>query len=75
MARNDEGTAVARYYWCLTHDQVEEGTVCRATNRLGPYDSAAEARAWSERVESREEAWQAEDERWNEDEEDEDHDA
>lgn len=65
---------MARYYWCLTHGQVEEGKMCRATNRLGPYDTAEQARSWSERVETREETWQAEDERWN-DEDDEDDDA
>jgi hypothetical protein len=52
------------YYWCLTHDDVETRDVCRAANRLGPYASVEEARRWSERVEEREEVWDAEDERW-----------
>lgn len=53
------------FYWCLTHSKVEQGTLCRATNRLGPYASADEARAWRDRVETRDETWEAEDERWH----------
>ena len=57
---------MGEFYWCLTHDQVEEGTAkCRAADRLGPYDSAAAARAWKERADARNEAWKAEDERWH----------
>jgi len=63
---------MGNYYWCFTHQTVEEGPVCRAANRLGPYDSPEAARNWSERVEDRNEAWQAEDERWSDDDEDED---
>ena len=53
------------YYWCLEHQRVEQGTVCKAVNRLGPYGSEEEARSWSERVEGRNDAWEAEDERWH----------
>ncbi len=63
------------FYWCLTHHRVERGNVCRAVDRMGPYESEEAARGWSERVESRDDAWQAEDERWEgpkDDEEDED---
>ena len=63
---------MGNYYWCFTHHTVEEGPVCRAANRLGPYDSIEAAKNWSERVEDRKEAWQAEDERWSADDEDED---
>ena len=59
------------YYWCLTHGQVEEGATCRAINRLGPYESREAALAWRDRVEDRNEAWQAEDERWEDDDGDE----
>lgn len=55
---------MSKYYWCLKHEQVEEGVACRAANRLGPYGSPEAARDWSERVESRDETWKAEDERW-----------
>lgn len=54
-----------QYYWCFDHQSVEEGPVCRAANRLGPYATAEEARSWSERVEGRNEVWKAEDERWH----------
>jgi hypothetical protein len=53
------------YYWCLTHRSVERGSACQAAERLGPYDSPEEARAWRDRVERREEAWEDEDERWD----------
>jgi hypothetical protein len=53
-----------QYYWCLRHQQVETAGQCRAEDRLGPYASAEEARAWRERHESRQERWETEDERW-----------
>jgi hypothetical protein len=54
-----------RYYWCLTHQRVEtEATKCAARNRLGPYDSAAEAEGALDRVRERNEVWDAEDARW-----------
>ena len=56
---------MGQYYWCLTHEQVEEGTVCRAANRLGPYASSQAARDWRQRVEDRDERWEAEDQRWH----------
>ena len=56
---------MTEYYWCLTHERVEQGSVCRATNRLGPDETAQAARAWRDRVEERAEDWAAEDERWH----------
>lgn len=56
---------MSQFYWCLTHGQVEAGATCRAADRLGPYASPETARGWRERVEERDESWQAEDERWN----------
>lgn len=54
-----------RWYWCLTHDRPEaESHVCRASGRLGPYESEAAARAWKERAENRNEDWEEEDEEW-----------
>jgi hypothetical protein len=52
------------YYWCLTHGQVEVGTTCRALERLGPYDTREAALSWRDRVDRRNDEWQAEDERW-----------
>lgn len=53
------------YYWCLTHERVEEGASCRARDRMGPYPSPAAARGWRDRVEERNDTWEAEDERWH----------
>ncbi|HSA49751.1 MAG TPA: hypothetical protein VLH10_06505 [Yinghuangia sp.] len=33
-----------KWYYCLKHSAVEEGAGCRATDRLGPYDSREAAR-------------------------------
>lgn len=55
---------MSEYYWCLTHERVEQGSLCKAANRLGPYDSEHAARDWRDRVEGRNEVWQAEDKRW-----------
>jgi hypothetical protein len=55
----------ARYYWCVRHRRVEtDQTACRAADRLGPYDSAAEAEGALERVRARNEELDAEDARW-----------
>jgi glycerol-3-phosphate dehydrogenase len=54
-----------RYYWCLSHQRVEsEADMCPGRDRLGPYDSAAEAERAIAKVQERNEAWDAEDERW-----------
>jgi len=54
-----------RYYWCLSHHRVEsESDACAAKDRLGPYGSAAEAERALDRVRERNEAWDAEDTRW-----------
>lgn len=56
---------MTEYWWCLTHDRVEHGSLCKADNRLGPYASEADARAWRERHETREDAWDEQDKRWH----------
>lgn len=56
---------MGRFYYCLAHDQVEQGATCRAENRLGPYETRQAALDWRERHEGREETWEAEDERWH----------
>lgn len=58
---------MAKWYYCLRHHTVEEGRTCRADERLGPYDSAEEARQWRDRVAARDESWHAADEAWHED--------
>lgn len=60
---------MTEYWWCLTHGRVEQGAVCKAQDRLGPYASEEEARAWRERRDAREESWEEEDRRWRGDDE------
>lgn len=33
----------AKFYYCTKHDRVEGPEGCRAADRLGPYDTEAEA--------------------------------
>lgn len=53
-----------QFYWCLTHNTVEQGLRCPAQDRMGPYPTAAAARNWKQTQEERTEDWEAEDERW-----------
>ena len=59
------------WWFCLKHHAVEPYQGCRAADRLGPYDTRAEAAEALERVAERNEAWE-EDPRWNDEAEDED---
>lgn len=53
------------YYWCTKHNRVESGDgMCRARHRLGPFDSPAEAEGALEKVQQRNETWDAQDEDW-----------
>jgi len=53
------------YYWCVRHKRVESGDgMCPGRYRLGPFPTASEAEHALERVRERNEAWDAEDERW-----------
>ena len=54
-----------RYYWCLSHHRVETAAnACPGVNRLGPYDTASDAERALDKVRERNEAWDAEDARW-----------
>ncbi|MGH3496785.1 MAG: hypothetical protein ACRDP1_04900 [Nocardioidaceae bacterium] len=53
-----------RYYFCLVHHSVEGDRGCTARDRLGPYDTEAEAARALEKVQERNEAWDN-DPRWN----------
>lgn len=64
---------MGEYYWCLRHGEVEQGdSTCLAQDRLGPYATAEAAREWRDTHSEREEAWKAEDERWDGDEDEDD---
>jgi len=54
------------YYFCLKHHAVEGEDGCRAQDRLGPYDTEAEASRALEKVAERNEAWDN-DPDWNDD--------
>lgn len=57
--------AGGEYYWCVKHQRVESGDeVCPARHQIGPFPTAAEAEHALERVQRRNEAWDAEDARW-----------
>ncbi len=51
-------TPMADTYWfCLTHHTVEGDDGCRAADRLGPYDSRADAERALDKVAERNESW------------------
>lgn len=54
------------YFFCLKHHAVEGEAGCRAKDRLGPYETEAEAARALEKVEERNEAWEN-DPNWNDD--------
>lgn len=56
---------MGEWYWCMKHGAAEEGLVCKADDRLGPYPSEQAARAWRETSEAREDRWQEQDEAWH----------
>lgn len=45
------------FYFCLKHRRVEGEEGCKASDRLGPYASEAEASRALEKVQERNEAW------------------
>lgn len=56
-----------KFYYCIKHQTVEGQDGCKAADRLGPYDSAAEASRALEIAAERTEAWEH-DPDWNDDE-------
>ncbi len=53
------------WFWCLRHQKPEHaGQACEAEQRLGPYPTEGEARAWKDKVEARNDEWDNEDRRW-----------
>jgi hypothetical protein len=55
-----------QYWFCLKHHTVEGTEGCRASDRLGPYKTAAEAGRALDKVEERNESWDN-DPKWNDD--------
>lgn len=56
-----------QYYFCLKHHRVEGYHGCKAKDRLGPYDSEAQAARALDKVEERNELWEH-DPDWSDDE-------
>ncbi len=55
--------AAEKYWWCLKHHRVEqEPNLCRWSDRLGPYDSEAQAQQALALVDERNRQADAEDE-------------
>lgn len=62
---SDSGSG-AQYYWCTRHHRVETPSdKCADQYVLGPYASRGDAEQALQRVEDRNEAWDAEDARWS----------
>jgi hypothetical protein len=58
------------WYWCLEHNAPERADGgCPPDRRLGPYPSREAAEHWKERVDARNEAWDAADRSWSGDDE------
>lgn len=55
-----------KYWFCLTHHEVEGDAGCRNQDRLGPYDTREQAEHALDRVEERNEEWEN-DPRWKDD--------
>jgi len=56
-----------RWWFCLKHQEAEQGVGCANAERLGPYDSRADAEQALAKAAERTEAWES-DPRWNDDE-------
>lgn len=61
MADNGEA---GPWYWCLRHNRAESTERCGAELRMGPYPTKEAAEQYAETAQAREDAWEAEDERW-----------
>lgn len=55
-----------RWYFCLVHHAVEPEDGCSSADRLGPYETRAEAASALDKAAQRNEAWDN-DPRWNDD--------
>lgn len=55
------------FFYCLKHHEVEGKHGCKASDRLGPYATRAEAEHALDKVEERNESWEH-DPDWNDDE-------
>jgi hypothetical protein len=61
MTSNDLGNGPEEWWYCLKHHAVEGRDGDRNADRLGPYPTREEAEHALEKVQERNEAWEAED--------------
>jgi hypothetical protein len=61
--KTDLGDAQGEWYYCFKHAKVETRDECRQRDRMGPYPTREAAEHWRERVDVRNEVWEAEDEK------------
>ena len=52
------------WYWCLTHNRLEPEEGCANIDRLGPYETKAQAEGALERAHENTDKWEAEDDSW-----------
>lgn len=58
-------TQPTEWYWCFDHGAVEAAArACAAERRIGPFATADEAARWKDRVEARNQEWDAADRAW-----------
>jgi hypothetical protein len=56
---------MSEFWYCLKHHAVEKsGSGCKVSDRLGPYDTEAEAARALEKVKERNDEWDN-DPKWN----------
>lgn len=53
------------WWYCLKHGKVEHGAGCANSDRLGPFETEAEAANALELAKQRNEEWSKDDARWN----------
>ena len=68
MAQADESATPEEYYYNTRTGEVEQGKQTGALHRMGPYPTRAAAAEAYERAADRNEAWDAEDKEWQDDE-------
>lgn len=54
-----------QFFWCLRHKRVETSDRCGSELLMGPYGSAEEAQGYADTAKTRNDAWDADDERWS----------
>ncbi|WP_130341877.1 hypothetical protein [Herbihabitans rhizosphaerae] len=62
----EDGNPDPGWYFCMKHNTVEHGDICRAADRLGPYPDEATASRALEIARERTEAADKADREWEE---------